>query len=340
MPEKQQGRFEHQPVLVEAVLKWLAPRPDGWYVDATVGGGGHAEAILEAAPGVHLVAIDRDAEALEAARRRLERFGDRVRFCHACFSRLSDCVREAGCTEVDGVLFDLGVSSHQIDAPERGFSYRFDGPLDMRMDRRSRITAASLLNTASEEELADIFRTYGEERFARRIARAVVRRREERPWARTGELADLVNRIVGRRSGGIPPPTRVFQALRIAVNDELRELEYGLREAVGLLRLGGRIVTIAFHSLEDRIVKHFFRDQAAACVCPPWFPECRCGRRPTLRVLTKRPVRPSPQEIERNPRSSAARLRAAERIEENSRSSDDASPPAHSYGLSADQTKR
>jgi len=305
----------HVPVMVAEVLGFLRPERGGRFIDATVGFGAHAEALLSASPGVELLGIDRDDQALDAAAVRLERFGARVHLFRNVYSQMTSCVREVGWDRVDGVLLDLGVSSPQLDDARRGFSLRFDGPLDMRMDRAGRITAATLLNRESEEELTRIFREYGEEPQARRLARAVVRRRRERPWERTREFAEFAAAVLGRdRRSGLPRATRVFQALRIALNNELQELREVLDPCVELIRPGGRIVAISFHSLEDRIVKHFFRNRARGCTCPEWFPECRCGKKPTLKILTRRPLRPGPAEEARNRRARPARLRAAEKI--------------------------
>jgi 16S rRNA (cytosine1402-N4)-methyltransferase len=284
-------------------------------IDGTVGGGGHAEAILKAAADVHLLGIDRDDEALAAAGMRLSDFGPRVSLVRGSYTEMRELARDQGWSEVDRILLDLGVSSHQIDTGNRGFSHRQDGPLDMRMDRRSPVTAASILNRASQEELARIFREYGEERQAARVAHAVVERRQQRPWERTGEFAELVTRIVGHpRHGHLPPATRCFQALRIAVNQELEQLQQGLERAVELLAPGGRLVVISFHSLEDRMVKNFFRQAALTCVCPPDFPECRCDKQATLKVLTRKPEQATAEELEQNRRAAPAKLRAAEKL--------------------------
>jgi len=222
---------------------------------------------------------------------------------------------QLGWDRVDGVLLDVGISSMQVDTAQRGFSHRLDGPLDMRMDRRGPVTAATIVNTWSEDQLTDVFRRYGEERRARRVARAVVTQREEQPFSRTGELAELLKRVVGQRRGPtLPPATRCFQGLRIAVNRELEELEDGLAGALELLRPGGRLVVISFHSLEDRIVKHSFRHEAATCVCPPGLPVCVCGKSAALRILTRKPLRPSADEVTMNRRAASAKLRAAERL--------------------------
>ncbi len=308
--------FEHQPVLLQEVLDLLEPACCHHIVDGTVGGGGHAAALLAAAPAdAELLGLDRDDAALAAAAVRLAPFGQRAHLARCRYSRLEDAADELGWEHVDAVLLDIGISSHQIDSAARGFAHRLDGPLDMRMDRRERTTAATLLNQASAEELERIFRTFGEEPRARQVARAVVERRAERPWERTGELAELVLRVAGRpHERGLPAATRVFQALRIAVNGELDELAAGLRAALELLRPGGRLAVICFHSLEDRMVKEFFREQAAPCVCPPDFPICACGRVATLRQVTRKPVTAGAAELDVNRRAASAKLRVAEKL--------------------------
>ncbi len=307
--------FAHTPVLPVEVLDYLAVRPGGCYIDGTVGGGGHAELILRAAEGVRLLGIDRDDEALAAAGQRLAPFGEQVRLVKGRFSDLASLASQAGWNRLDGILLDVGVSSHQLDSAGRGFSFRQDGPLDMRMDRGGRLTAAALLNTATEFELRRIFRDYGEEPQAGRLARAVVEQRAVQPFARTSELAAVAERVVMRRRGEtLPAATRCFQALRIAVNQELDELAGALEVAVDWLRPGGRLVVISFHSLEDRIVKNCFRLAAATCVCPPDFPVCRCGKQATLKILTRRPVQAGDEELARNRRAAPAKLRAAERL--------------------------
>ena len=287
------------------------------YIDATVGGGGDSEAILAAAPANILLGIDRDRRALAAAAARLEPFEGRFNTWHGRFSEMERAAAETGWTgKVDGILMDIGVSSPQIDNAERGFSFRQDAPLDMRMDQNSsEATAADLLNTLPEEQLAEIFWKYGEERFSRPIAAAIVRRRQERPWARTGELAELLNGVIGwKHQHGLPPPTRVFQALRIAVNRELEELTNALSAAERLLAPGGRLVVISFHSLEDRIVKQFLQHAMLSCTCPPGMP-CTCHKQVTFQALTRKPVTATPEELAANPRSSCAKLRAAVRTE-------------------------
>jgi len=307
--------FLHQPVMTKEAMSFLVAPQGSRFIDGTIGQGGHAELLLASQDKAVLIGIDRDGEALEDARARLAPFGSRVRLFRGRFAQMAEFAAQAGWDAVDGVLLDLGMSSLQLDSPARGFSFRVDGPLDMRMDMRSQVTAASLLNHRSEDELADIFFNFGEERRARRLARALTERRRRTPWERTGELAELIEVTIGsHRRRKTPAATRCFQALRIAVNGELDELPRGLEAAVSLLRPGGRLVAISFHSLEDRIVKNFFRDQAADCVCPPDFPVCVCRKQATLRVLTRKPARPGDDEVRANRRAAPARLRAAERL--------------------------
>jgi len=304
----------HVPVLLREVLEALRPERGGVFVDATLGLGGHAEALLDAAPSVRLVGIDRDPEALAFARARLARFGDRFVAVEGRHEELALHLDGLGFPEVDGVLADLGVSSMQLDRAERGFSFMKDGPLDMRMGRTGP-TAADLVAELPGEELARVFRDYGEEPRAKAVARAVVSARENAPIRTTGELRALVAKAVGgRREEGRDPATRVFQALRIATNRELVELERFLDDAIARLSLGARVAVLSYHSLEDRIVKDVFRDRAAGCTCPPSFPVCVCSRRRVLALVTKKPIRPSDEEVLENRRSRSARLRVAERI--------------------------
>ncbi len=305
----------HRSVLVAEVVELLSPVPPGLLVDATVGLGGHAEALLEANSGLRLLGIDRDPEAVRGAAVTLQRFADRVQLVSAPFTELPILLEQHGGLRPTAILADLGCSSLQLDRPDRGFSFTGDGPLDMRMGPDARRTAAELLRDSSEEELMRIFRTYGEERRARAVARAVASHRlRHGPLQTTRELADLVTRTLGRPPGpGIHPATRVFQALRIAVNDELGQLESFLEPAVDWLAPGGRIAMISFHSLEDRIVKHTFRRLAGSCICPPNLPMCTCGARTTVRILTPKPIRPSTAETAANPRSRSSRLRAAQK---------------------------
>ena len=305
----------HTPVLLAESLELLAPARGGLFVDATVGLGGHAEALLRAAPAASLLGIDRDPEALAHAAERLAPFGDRVRLVEGDFHDLAEVAARAGVERAAGFLADLGVSSLQLDTPERGFSFRFDAPLDMRMGRRGE-TAADLLNRSSEADLEKTLREYGEERQARRIARAIVAARAEEPIATTGQLKGLIERVKrrepGEREGRVDPATRVFQALRIAVNRELAGLGEAIEQAVRLLEQGGRLVVISYHSLEDRIVKNTLRDLARGEI------DQVTGRPHTetqaIEVLTKKPVRPSEEEVAFNPRARSARLRAARRI--------------------------
>ncbi len=305
----------HLPVLTREVVELITPAAPGLLVDATVGLGGHAEALLQASPGFRLVGLDRDPRALARAGERLRGFSDRVQLVEETFEQLPAVLEGLGNPAPVAILADLGCSSLQLDTAERGFSFRADGPLDMRMGADGP-TAADLLATAEWGELVRILRDYGEERRARAIARAIVRRREEAPLRTTGELSRLVLAVIGEGKGRIHPATRTFQALRIAVNDELGQLETFLEPAARALQPGGRIAVIAFHSLEDRIVKHTLRRLQGRCVCPPDFPECRCNPRPVVRVLTSSPIRPDEDEVERNPRARSARLRVAERVEE------------------------
>lgn len=306
----------HQPVLLTEVLNLLAVDSVHRILDGTVGYGGHARALLRQLPQAELLGLDRDADALAAAGEALREFGPRVRLLRAAFSTMDAALAEAGWDHVDAVLLDLGVSSPQIDTASRGFSFRYDGPLDMRMDRRQHLTASTLLNTADESELARILAEFGEEPRARAVARAIVARRSERPWERTGELAELIQAVLGRqRTRGLPAATRCFQALRLAVNDELGELERGLAAAVAALAPAGRLVAISFHSLEDRMVKQFIRYEALECTCPPGCPVCICDKQARLRPLTRKPLTAVAAEVEANPRSAPARLRAAERLD-------------------------
>lgn len=311
------GASGHVPVMPGEVLNYLRPAPGECYLDGTLGGAGHARLILEAsAPDGRLVGLDRDQAALERARSHLAPFGARVALFHRNFSQMDSVAAELGVAGFHGILLDLGVSSYQLDESARGFSFRSEAPLDMRMDQSVGMTAADVLESAEAAELERIFRLYGEERFARRIARRIVEERRGSPLRTTLELADLVRDAVpgGRVPGRIHPATRVFQALRIYVNDELRHVEEGLRHAMDLLVPGGRLVVISFHSLEDRIVKHFMRDEARACVCPPRTPRCVCRHLPRLTLLTRKGVRAEPAEVDANPRSRSAVLRAAERL--------------------------
>jgi len=309
----------HLPVLVEEVMSMLSPAPDSLQIDATVGGGGHTERILEATnPDGRLLGLDADGAAIARVRARLgARFGDRLVLRRANFRELAAVAPSSGFAQVDGLLFDLGLSSFQLADAERGFGIRTGGPLDMRFDPSRGVPAAELLATLDARELAALFRRFGEEPQAGRIARAIVESRRTAPVSTAEELAALVERVApasprGRRR--IHPATRVFQALRIAVNEELDALQDGLAAAVDLLRPGGRLVVLSYHSLEDRIVKRFIAAERRGCVCPPELPVCVCGRNPRLRLVTRPSLTPTPTEIAANPRARSARLRAAERL--------------------------
>ncbi len=303
----------HKPVLPVEVLDYLAPQRGGRFIDGTLGQGGHAELVLQASPATEVLGIDRDAGAIETTRARLDRFGNRLVCRRGDYAQMREFAKEIGWMSVDGVLLDIGFGSHQLDDPARGFSFRHDGPLDMRMDRRQPVTAASLLNHESPDALIRILREYGEEKQARRIVEAIAERRQQRPWSRTGELADLIRGVVGNPRYETAVLARCFQALRIAVNDELGQLRRGLESAHLLLKPGGRLVVICFHSLEDRIVKQFIREKATGCICPPRMPQCVCGHQATLRLLSRKVVRPEDEETEDNSRAACAKLRAAEK---------------------------
>lgn len=310
--------YGHRPVMLEEVAGLIDAGPGAVYVDATVGFGGHAERLAEmAGPGGRVLGLDRDPMALEAAGKRLAGFGDRVTLVHARFSELDEVARTAGFENVQGILFDLGVSSAQLDVEERGFSFHGSAPLDMRMDTtRSGPSASDLLGALSLDELTRVFRDWGEERWASRIAGFIVRARRRAPIETADQLVAIIKEAVpaSARRQGPHPARRVFQALRIAVNDEMTELEAALSKVADTLAVGGRAVVISYHSLEDRIVKLAFRAAERGCRCPPGLPECRCGGRPTLKVLTRRPLLPSESEVAGNPRARSAKLRAAERV--------------------------
>ncbi len=309
----QHENADHVPVLADEVRELLAVQPGETVIDGTFGAGGHAELLAADLQGKgRFIAIDKDA----SVRPYFERFqrGTSVsaRFLRGDFAVILGQLADNG-VEADAIHLDLGISSMQIDRPERGFSYAADAPLDMRMDSSAPRSARDVVNEADERELADIFRRYGEERFSRQIARAIVRRRAEQPFERTGDLVEVVRSAIPapRRFGDGHPAKRVFQALRIVVNEELESLEQALPAAVRLLRPGGRIAVISFHSLEDRIVKRFFAAEARGCICPPDLPICVCGKEPSLRLVTRKAIRPSPAETAENPRASSARLRVA-----------------------------
>jgi 16S rRNA (cytosine1402-N4)-methyltransferase len=315
--EKMDTSFEHEPVLSEPILELISPISGGVYCDATVGGGGHAERLLEASsPDGRLVGIDRDMEAVAAAKARLSRFGERVSIYHGQFSELDGLLAQAGVEQVDGLLLDLGVSSHQLDSAERGFSFMRVGPIDMRMNQGGGETAATLLRRLNEDELADIIYRFGGERLSRRVAHSIKRMEADGRLNTTADLAVAVQRVFGRRkSGGIDAATRTFQAIRIAVNNEMGELEKLLDMLPEPLAIGGRVAIISFHSLEDRLTKLRFAKMAHPCVCPPEMPVCNCPP-PQVEYVTRRrrAVRVSASEMEKNPRARSARVRAVRRI--------------------------
>jgi 16S rRNA (cytosine1402-N4)-methyltransferase len=307
----------HQSVLLAESVEMLAPENGGIFVDGTLGLGGHTEAILDASPNVKVIGIDQDTEAIAYAKKRLERFGERFEVYHANFSEIAEVLSEAKIEKVDGVLADLGVSSLQLDSDTRGFSFRYDAPLDMRMNADSdEETVAELLETISEFELARIIYEYGEERFSRRIARRIIERRERGELPKTTkELAEIVARVVPKsKKDKIHPATKTFQALRIAVNKELEIIEDFIKTAIENLNESGRLAIISFHSLEDRIVKHTFQKLAGKCDCPPNFPICVCGAEKKVEILTKKPIVPGEIEIEENPRARSAKLRVCRKL--------------------------
>jgi len=304
----------HRPVLYQEIIHALRPRRDGLYVDATVGAGGHAWGLLQSsAPDGRLLGLDIDPQALDLARQRLEPFGERAILVRASYVSLGKLLDQMGWREVNGIVIDLGMSSMQVDTPERGFSFLVDAPLDMRFDPDNPVSAADLVNNLPESELADLIYRYGEEKRSRQVARAIV---VARPLESTLELAKVVSKAVSSGKGrqDIHPATRTFQALRIAVNHELEAVEAVLPQAVDALAAGGRLAVISFHSLEDRIVKHYFRQESRDCICPPRQPVCTCGHHASIREITRRPIMPGPAEIESNPRARSARLRVAEKL--------------------------
>lgn len=309
--------FSHEPVLLNEVIDALAIKPDGIYLDGTAGGGGHSSAIAARLTSGKLIALDRDPEAVAAAGARLSRYGDRARVIRSNFSEIDSVCDSLGIAALDGVLLDLGVSSHQLDTPERGFSYISDAPLDMRMDTSAALCAADVVNGYPRERLEKIIFEYGEEKFASRIASKICEKRETAPIKTTGELVNIIKSAIpaaALRGAEHHPAMRTFQAIRIEVNGELDVIEPTIRKAVSLLAPGGRIAVITFHSLEDRRVKQTFAELARGCVCPPDFPVCVCGHKPEVRLVTKKPVTASPGELERNTRSHSAKLRTAEKL--------------------------
>jgi 16S rRNA (cytosine1402-N4)-methyltransferase len=313
--------MSHRPVLLHEAIEALAVKPEGVYLDATVGAGGHARGIAQRLrpPQGRLIALDLDPKALEAARKSLSEYLDRVELVQANFSDLEGVLDELSISKIDGALFDLGLSSLQLADPTRGFSFQLDSPLDMRFSPNSTLTAREIVNEYPREELIRILKEYGEERFASRITSEIVRAREQAPIETTKQLVELIERAIPKpaqrayfRGQAVHPATRTFQALRIAVNDELDNLKRGLEAAFRRLKPSGRLVVISFHSLEDRIVKHFMRKQAQGCTCPPEFPICRCERTPKAELLGR--VMPSAEEISENPRARSARMRTLHRL--------------------------
>lgn len=309
--------FSHIPVLSEEVLQLLQPRGGGIYIDGTVGGGNHAYAILEnSLPDGFLLGIDRDSEALAAAQEKLAVFAGRFRLCPGNYTQMAEIASEQGLEQADGILLDIGVSSYQLDKADRGFSYMQDAPLDMRMNQQAGLNAADLVNTMDAEALTEIFYLYGEEKWAKRIAEFIIQARAENPISTTFELVDIIKNAIPKkaREKDQHPAKRTFQALRIAVNDELAALETGIEAAITFLAPGGVLAVISFHSLEDRIVKEKFKQHAANCLCPPRTPVCLCGHKADVKILTKKPLKAGDQELQENPRSRSALLRAARKL--------------------------
>ena len=309
--------FQHIPVLLKETLEGLNPHPGHVIVDGTVGGGGHALQIIQSIlPGGYYIGIDKDPAAIKAAGKRLTPYQGSFTLVRSSYSQLPEVLAEMGIDQVDGMLFDLGVSSHQLDIPERGFSYMADAPLDMRMDPDGDLTAHQIVNQYSPEELTRILRTYGEERWASRIAAYIVQERKRQEIRNTDQLVNVIKKAVpaAARRTGPHPAKRTFQALRIAVNNELSELEDTLQRVIPHLRRGGRICVISFHSLEDRIVKQIFNDCAKGCTCPPEIPICVCGKEAQIRIITRKPIEAQKEELEVNPRARSAKLRVAEKL--------------------------
>jgi 16S rRNA (cytosine1402-N4)-methyltransferase len=309
--------FEHKTVLLEETIEYLNVSPGGIYIDATLGGGGHSLEILKKlGQGGRLIGIDRDENAIKAAGKRLAEFSGKVSLIHGNFEDMHCLATGHGITAVDGIVMDLGVSSHQLDEGERGFSYRLDAPLDMRMDRRQALTAMEVVNQYDEQEIGRIIKEYGEERWAKRIASFIINERKQNPIKTTGQLTDIIKAAIpaSARRKGPHPAKRTFQALRIEVNNELGILERAIKDGVKLLNSGGRICVITFHSLEDRKVKRVFRELENPCTCPRGAPVCVCGKQPVVRIVNRKPVRPVTKEIEDNPRARSAGMRAAQKV--------------------------
>ena len=308
--------FHHISVLLNECIDNLNIRPDGIYVDGTMGGGGHSLEIAKRLTTGRLICIDQDPNAHEAAGKRLAEYKDRITFVRDNFGNIADILDSLGIEKIDGMLLDIGVSSHQLDEAERGFSYQQDAPLDMRMNPDRPFSAYDVVNGYDEDELDRVIFTYGEERWARRIAQFIVKERENKPIETTGELVDIIKKAVpkGARKDGPHPAKRTFQAIRIEVNGELEVLQRAIDDVAARLAVGGRLCIITFHSLDDRIVKEAFRKQENPCICPPQFPVCVCGKKPLGRVITRKPILPSKEELEENPRSRSAKLRVLEGV--------------------------
>lgn len=308
--------FKHISVLLEESVKALDIEEDGVYVDGTLGGGGHSYRILAQCPKTALIGIDRDPEAIEAAKKRLNEFSGRVTFVNRNFSEIKDILNELGIEFINGAVLDLGVSSYQLDNVGRGFSYMNNAPLDMRMNRSDDLSAYDVINRYSLDELTRIFFEYGEEKWSRRIADFIIREREKKPIETTFELVDIIKAAIPKKArlDGGHPAKRIFQAVRIEVNGELRILEAAIKDFIDVLAPGGRLAVITFHSLEDRIVKQTFAALAKGCTCPKEFPVCVCGKKPQIRLLTRKPIEPGKEEIENNSRSKSAKLRVAEKL--------------------------
>ena len=310
------NEFSHIPVLKEECMQGLALKDNGIYVDGTIGGAGHSSEILGRTKNTRLIGIDRDTDALQASKKRLESFGERVTLVHDNFNNIKSVLLTLNVSEVDGILIDLGVSSYQLDTADRGFSFRFDSPLDMRMNRENNFSALNVVNEYSEENLKRILKEYGEEKFAGSIARKIVQKRQDKPIETTFELRDIILSSVPRYKGhdGKSNVTRVFQAIRIEVNNELGDLEQAIRDSVQSLKKGGRLAIISFHSLEDRIVKNTFKDLASDFICPHDFPICVCDHRAQVKLVTKHPITATDSELDYNSRSASAKLRVAEKL--------------------------
>ena len=309
-------QFAHTPVMPTEVIEGLNVKPDGIYLDCTLGGGGHSELILKKLTTGRLIATDKDEDAIAFAKERLKEYGDKIIFVHSDFKRADKVLDDLNIDRIDGVLMDLGVSSYQLDAAERGFSYRFDAPLDMRMDKTQFLTAFNVVNEYNELDIADILFRYGEERYARKIAANIIRYRQQQSIRTTGQLAEIVEKSYPpkERFKGGNPCKRTFQAIRIEVNGELRELDEIIGKLAERLNKGGRICVITFHSLEDRIVKREFQYLEAKCICPPKQPVCTCNKVQTVKIITKKPLTASEEELAVNPRAQSAKLRVAERV--------------------------